>query len=89
MLLPSPASTSILYRQKGPQGSQAAAASTAATASGAMNFGGNPVITASRFDDDAGGLGLQPIQFRTSLSSMREAARQAQMEKDRMALGCG
>ena len=89
MLLNSPASTSILYRQKGPQGSQAAAASTAATASGAMNLGGNPVITASRFDDDAGAVGLQPIQFRTSLSSMREAARQAQMEKDRMALGAG
>ncbi len=34
-------------------------------------------------------IGSQPIQFRTSLSSMRQAAREAQMEKDRMALGAG
>ncbi len=89
LLLNSPASTSILYRQMGPHGSQAAAASTATTASGAMNLGGNPVITASRFDDDAIPVGSQPIQFRSSLSSMRQAARDAQREKDRMALGAG
>jgi outer membrane autotransporter protein len=54
-----------------------------------MNLGGNPVLAASRFDDDQTPSGAQPLQFRTSLSSMREAARRVQMEKDRMALGAG
>ena len=93
MLLNSPASTSILTRQLGPRGAPAAHDATPSaggtTGTGAMNLGGNPVLAASRFDDDQAEIGSQPIQFRTSLSSMRAAARDAQMERDRMALGAG
>lgn len=88
LLLNSPASTSILYRKMGPQGGRAIA-SAAPPARGAMNLGGNPVIAASRFDDEAAPIDSQPIQFRSSLSSMREAAREAQIQRDRMALGAG
>jgi outer membrane autotransporter protein len=88
MLLNSPASTSILYRQHEAQGAQSAAAAVPAS-DGPMNLGGTPVIRGWRFDDDLAPVGMQPLQFRASLSSMREAARQAQMETDRMALGAG
>ena len=72
-------------------------ASNAAAFGGAMGLGaglGRSAdrlgIGASRFDDaDAASNGSQNIQFSGSLSKMRREAAQAQMSKDRMALGAG
>ena len=73
-------------------------ASSAATFGGAMGLGAGLAnrhgdrtgIGASRFDDaDASTDGSRNIQFSNSLSKMRREAANAQMSKDRMALGAG
>ncbi|MGZ5918225.1 MAG: autotransporter outer membrane beta-barrel domain-containing protein [Hyphomicrobium sp.] len=96
ILMNDPTNVSLLNRSLGTSGP-----TTTAMTNGAMNVAGRSGSFGSgigaamglgtgRIDDaDTGVAPRQTIQFSQSLSQMRRQAAQAQMQKDRMALGAG
>lgn len=93
VLLNSPVSTSLINRSNGMPSALAGppasgASNTNAFGSGSpstMGLGSSIALGANPFDD----AGTGTVSFATSLSQMRRQAAQAQMQKDRMALGVG
>ncbi len=99
ILLNDPSGTSLLNRSAGSSPQQIASARSGATnvASGAAAFGGamglgsglGNAMGLGASATDADGVGSRNIQFSQSLSQLRRQAADAQMQRDRMALGAG